>query len=93
MVSWTIEKWKVNFRCALHGSLCFSLSLHPDGSFNKFYAEEDYPVVQYLRSPLFFEVELLQSTDPQIELVLENCWATLKEDRNSTPRWDLIVDG
>ncbi|XP_016353310.1 zona pellucida protein AX 1 isoform X4 [Sinocyclocheilus anshuiensis] len=38
-------------------------------------------------------VALLQSTDPQIELVLENCWATLKEDRNSTSRWDLIVDG
>ncbi|XP_016411943.1 uncharacterized protein LOC107743289 isoform X3 [Sinocyclocheilus rhinocerous] len=64
-----------------------------DGSYNHFYVEEDYPVVKYLRSPLFFEVALLQSTDPQIELVLENCWATLKEDRNSTPRWDLIVDG
>ncbi|XP_016086354.1 zona pellucida protein AX 1 [Sinocyclocheilus grahami] len=64
-----------------------------DGSYNHFYVEEDYPVVKYLRSPLFFEVALLQSTDPQIELVLENCWATLKEDRNSTSRWDLIVDG
>ncbi|XP_016411944.1 uncharacterized protein LOC107743289 isoform X4 [Sinocyclocheilus rhinocerous] len=43
--------------------------------------------------PMTMTVALLQSTDPQIELVLENCWATLKEDRNSTPRWDLIVDG
>lgn len=78
---------------ALCESCCFFFSLHPDGSYNHFYAEEDYPVVKYLRSPLFFEVVLLQSTDPQIELVLENCWATMKEDRNSTPRWDLIVDG
>ncbi len=69
------------------------LPFHPDGSYSNFYVKEDYPVVQYLRSPLFFEVALLQSTDPQIELVLENCWATLKEDRISTPRWDLIVDG
>ncbi|XP_067239307.1 zona pellucida protein AX 1 [Chanodichthys erythropterus] len=75
------------------GELQVVLRLSRDGAYNNFYEEEDYPVVQYLRSPLFFEVVLLQSTDPQIELVLENCWATLKEGRNSTPRWDLIVDG
>ncbi|XP_056125463.1 zona pellucida protein AX 1 [Rhinichthys klamathensis goyatoka] len=75
------------------GELHVVLRLALDGSYNNFYAEEDYPVVQYLRSPLFFEVVLLRSTDPQIELVLESCWATLKEDRISTPRWDLIVDG
>ncbi|XP_016353307.1 zona pellucida protein AX 1 isoform X1 [Sinocyclocheilus anshuiensis] len=75
------------------GELQVVLRLAWDGSYNNFYVEEDYPVVKYLRSPLFFEVALLQSTDPQIELVLENCWATLKEDRNSTSRWDLIVDG
>ncbi|XP_016329737.1 zona pellucida sperm-binding protein 2-like [Sinocyclocheilus anshuiensis] len=75
------------------GELQVVLRLAQDGSYSNFYLKEDYPVVQYLRSPLFFEVALLQSTDPQIELVLENCWATLKEDRNSTPRWDLIVDG
>ncbi|XP_067274804.1 zona pellucida protein AX 1 [Pseudorasbora parva] len=75
------------------GELHVVMKLALDGSYTKFYSEEDYPVLQYLRSPLFFEVVLLKSTDPQIELVLENCWATLKEDRNSTPRWDLIVDG
>ncbi|XP_016151256.1 uncharacterized protein [Sinocyclocheilus grahami] len=75
------------------GELQVVLRLAQDGSYSNFYVKEDYPVVQYLRSPLFFEVVLLQSTDLQIELVLENCWATLKEDRNSTPRWDLIVDG
>ncbi|KAF4099816.1 zona pellucida protein AX 1 [Onychostoma macrolepis] len=75
------------------GELQVVLRLALDGSYSNFYVKEDYPVVQYLRSPLFFEVALLQSTDPQIELVLENCWATLKEDWNSTPRWDLVVDG
>ncbi|XP_077077146.1 zona pellucida protein AX 1 [Siphateles boraxobius] len=75
------------------GELHVALKLAFDGSYNTFYAEEDYPVLQYLRSPLFFEVVLFHSHDPQIELVLENCWATLKEDRSSTPRWDLIVDG
>nr|XP_055041376.1 zona pellucida protein AX 1 [Misgurnus anguillicaudatus] len=76
-----------------YGVLNVVLRLAMDGSYSQFYAQEDYPVIQYLRRPLFFEVALLQSTDPQIELVLEDCWATLKDDRNSTPRWDLIVDG
>ncbi|XP_026146126.1 uncharacterized protein LOC113120496 [Carassius auratus] len=75
------------------GEMQVVLRLARDGSYSNFYVKEDYPVVQYLRSPLFFEVALLQSTDPQIEIVLENCWTTMKEDRNSTPRWDLIVDG
>ena len=48
--------------------------------------------MKYLRQPLYFEVELMQSTDPQLELILENCWATLQEDRTSLPSWDIIVD-
>ncbi|XP_051952187.1 uncharacterized protein LOC127622214 isoform X2 [Xyrauchen texanus] len=75
------------------GELQVILRLAMGGSYRNFYVEQDFPVGRYLREPLFFEVELLQSTDPQIELGLENCWATLKPDRSTTPRWDLIVDG
>lgn len=48
--------------------------------------------MKYLREPLYFEVAL-DSSDPNLELVLENCWATSHEDRGSTPSWDIIVDG
>uniref|UniRef100_A0A3B4WAJ3 Zona pellucida protein AX 1 n=1 Tax=Seriola lalandi dorsalis TaxID=1841481 RepID=A0A3B4WAJ3_SERLL len=61
-------------------------------SYEHFYEAEHYPVVKYLREPLYFEVALMQSTDPQLELILENCWATLHEDRTSLPSWDIIVD-
>lgn len=64
----------------------------PDSSYELFYHEQDYPVVKYLRQPLYFEVELMQSPDPHLELILENCWATLHEDRTSMPSWDIIVD-
>ncbi|MGH0175006.1 UNVERIFIED_CONTAM: hypothetical protein FKN15_069516 [Acipenser sinensis] len=37
-------------------------------------------------------VELLYSRDPQAELFLENCWATYSADRNSSPKWDVVVD-
>lgn len=34
----------------------------------------------------------MQSTDPHLELILENCWATVAEDRTSLPSWDIITD-
>ncbi|XP_010739022.3 uncharacterized protein LOC104926782 [Larimichthys crocea] len=74
------------------GQLVVQMRLAQDSSYEIFYQDEDYPVVKYLRQPLYFEVELVQSTDPQLELILESCWATLNEDRTSLPSWDIIVD-
>lgn len=65
----------------------------PDSSYQLFYQAEDYPVVKYLRQPLYFEVELIEFTDTNLELIVEKCWATLEEDRTSLPSWDIIVDG
>ena len=50
-------------------------------------------MVRYLRQPLHFEVELTTSSDPKVALVLDHCWATLNEDRDSRPRWNLIING
>ncbi|KAM8846138.1 zona pellucida protein AX 1 [Synchiropus picturatus] len=74
-----------------NGQFVVQMRLAHDSSYNVFYQAEDYPVVKYLRQPLFFEVELLQS-DQNLVLVLENCWATLYEDRTSVPSWDLVVN-
>ncbi|MGH0182545.1 UNVERIFIED_CONTAM: hypothetical protein FKN15_009857 [Acipenser sinensis] len=63
-----------------------------DSTYNDFYGAQDYPVVKYLRRPLYFEVELLYSRDPQAELFLEKCWATYSAERNSSPKWDVVVD-
>uniref|UniRef100_A0A8C7LML5 ZP domain-containing protein n=1 Tax=Oncorhynchus mykiss TaxID=8022 RepID=A0A8C7LML5_ONCMY len=74
------------------GQLVVQMRLAQEVSYDIFYQTEDYPVVKYLQQPLYFEVELMRSTDPRIALVLENCWATLHEDRTTLPSWDLIVD-
>ncbi|XP_053192910.1 zona pellucida protein AX 1 [Scomber japonicus] len=74
------------------GQLMVQMRLAQDSSYELFYQAEDYPVVKYLKQPLYFEVELTQSTDPNLDLILENCWATLNEDRTSLPSWDIIVD-
>ncbi|KAL6095853.1 uncharacterized protein ACO6RY_09688 [Pungitius sinensis] len=75
------------------GQLMVQIRLAQDSSYQLFYQEEDYPVVKYLRQPLYFEVELIDSSDPNLELIVEKCWATLAEDRTSPPSWDIIVDG
>ncbi|MGH0186391.1 UNVERIFIED_CONTAM: hypothetical protein FKN15_021389 [Acipenser sinensis] len=74
------------------GDLAVIMRLALDSTYNDFYGTRDYPVVKYLRRPLYFEVELLYSRDPQAELFLENCWATYSADRNSAPKWDVVVD-
>ncbi|XP_063758791.1 LOW QUALITY PROTEIN: uncharacterized protein LOC134877272 [Eleginops maclovinus] len=74
------------------GQLMVQMRLAQDSYYELFYQADDYPVVKYLRQPLYFELALMQSTDPQLELIVENCWATLYEDRTSLPNWDLILD-
>ncbi|KAG7222704.1 hypothetical protein INR49_026313, partial [Caranx melampygus] len=74
------------------GQLIVQMRLAQDSSYEHFYEAENYPVVKFLREPLYFDVELMHSTDPHLELILENCWATLHEDRTSLPSWDIIVD-
>uniref|UniRef100_A0A8C1Y8R3 Zona pellucida protein AX 2 n=1 Tax=Cyprinus carpio TaxID=7962 RepID=A0A8C1Y8R3_CYPCA len=75
------------------GELTVSLRLSKDMVYRLFYHDGDFPVVKFLKQPLYFEVGMNQSRDSRIAVVLENCWATLTEDRESKPRWDLIVDG
>ncbi|XP_058879716.1 uncharacterized protein LOC117402219 isoform X2 [Acipenser ruthenus] len=74
------------------GDLEVVMRLSLDSSYSIFYESQDYPLVKYLRTPLYFEVELMYSQDPQVDLVLENCWATYSADRNSLPQWDVIVE-
>ncbi|XP_027895362.1 zona pellucida protein AX 1 isoform X1 [Xiphophorus couchianus] len=73
------------------GQMTVQMRLATDSSYQDFYEAEDYPVEKYLREPLYFEVELVQSTDPHLALILDNCWATLEKERTSLPSWDIIV--
>ncbi|XP_078497286.1 zona pellucida sperm-binding protein 2-like [Lissotriton helveticus] len=75
------------------GPISLILNLFPDRSFTQAYSERQYPVVKLLRQPIFLEVQLLNRDDPNIELKLNDCWATSSRDPTSTPRWDLVVDG
>ncbi|XP_056419065.1 zona pellucida sperm-binding protein 2-like isoform X2 [Hyla sarda] len=66
------------------------LKLSESDEFSVFYGDAEYPVVKFLQDPLYFEVELLYSTDPQLELFLDSCWATTTPDMASLPMWPII---
>ncbi|XP_053737532.1 zona pellucida sperm-binding protein 2-like [Synchiropus splendidus] len=75
------------------GDLDVEMRLSSDDSYKLYYRAEDFPLVVYLQQPLYFEVELMKSTNPAVSLELESCWATTNRDRLSPPRWDLIING
>ncbi|NWX43655.1 ZP2 protein, partial [Steatornis caripensis] len=62
-----------------------------DESFMEFY-EPNTAILKRPVEPVFLEVEL-KDESPDTELYLENCWVTRSLDFNSTPRWNITVDG
>ncbi|NXP53053.1 ZP2 protein, partial [Heliornis fulica] len=62
-----------------------------DESFVEFY-EPNTAILKRPTEPVFLEVEL-KDKSPLAELYLDNCWVTGSLDFNSTPRWNITVDG
>ncbi|MGL5070658.1 MAG: zona pellucida domain-containing protein, partial [Aeromonas salmonicida] len=72
----------------------FLLSFQPEQmAYNSYYGATDYPVTKVLREPVYAEVRMVGRTDPNIVLVLGDCWATASPKPYSLPQWDLLVNG
>ncbi|NXC36518.1 ZP1 protein, partial [Campylorhamphus procurvoides] len=78
---------------AMPGPLGLQLRIATDESYTSYHPVGDFPLVRVLRDPIFVEVRLLQKTDPNLVLVLHQCWASPGSDAASRPQWPILVDG
>ncbi|KAJ7420459.1 zona pellucida glycoprotein 1 [Willisornis vidua] len=78
---------------AMPGPLGLQLRIATDESYSSYHAVGDFPLVRVLRDPIFVEVRLLQKTDPNLVLVLHQCWASPGSNATAQPQWPILVDG
>ncbi|NWI92238.1 ZP1 protein, partial [Pitta sordida] len=78
---------------AMPGPLGLQLRIATDESYSSYHPAGDFPLVRVLRDPIFVEVRLLQKTDPNLVLVLHQCWASPGSSATSQPQWPILVDG
>ncbi|XP_072194118.1 zona pellucida sperm-binding protein 1 [Excalfactoria chinensis] len=75
------------------GPLQLQLRIATDESYSSYYPDADYPLVKVLRDPIYVEVRMLQKTDPNLVLVLHQCWAAPSTSPAAEPQWPILVDG
>ncbi|XP_003505312.1 zona pellucida sperm-binding protein 4 [Cricetulus griseus] len=75
------------------GPLSLELQIAKDKTYGSYHGAEDYPLVKFLQDPIYVEVSILHRTDPSLELLLEQCWATPGPNPFNQPQWPILVKG
>ncbi|XP_053318179.1 zona pellucida sperm-binding protein 4-like [Spea bombifrons] len=74
------------------GPLLLEMRIARDPEYSSYYTGGDYPVQKVLRDPVYLEVRILQRTDPNLVLILNECWANPSADPTQLPQWPILVD-
>ncbi|XP_073423440.1 zona pellucida sperm-binding protein 4-like [Dendrobates tinctorius] len=80
------------FPITTSGPLFMEMRIAQDVSYSSYFIDEHYPVVKVLRDPVYLEVRLLHRTDPNLVLVLNDCWATNSADSTILPQWPILLN-
>ncbi|XP_075066189.1 zona pellucida sperm-binding protein 4-like [Mixophyes fleayi] len=75
------------------GPLLLEMRIARDGQYSSYYIDGDYPVIKVLREPVFLEVRILRRYDPNLALILNNCWATHSPTPTEDPTWPILFTG
>ncbi|XP_051783405.1 zona pellucida sperm-binding protein 4-like [Erpetoichthys calabaricus] len=75
------------------GPFDLELVIATDLSYGSYYVDADYPVTKTLRDPVAVEVHIVNRTDPNLVLMLGDCWVTPGPSASSQPQWSLLVNG
>ncbi|KAG8579541.1 hypothetical protein GDO81_010931 [Engystomops pustulosus] len=74
------------------GPLLLEMRIAQDVQYSSYFSEIDYPVVKVLKDPVYVEVRLLHRTDPNLVLILNDCWATNTPDPTLVPQWPILLN-
>uniref|UniRef100_H3AI01 Zona pellucida sperm-binding protein 4 n=1 Tax=Latimeria chalumnae TaxID=7897 RepID=H3AI01_LATCH len=75
------------------GDLQIELRIAKGSQYSSWYLDSDYPLVKFLRDPVFVEVRILGRTDPSLVLMLKRCWATPNQELHNNVSWSILEDG
>ncbi|KAM5235045.1 zona pellucida sperm-binding protein 4 [Ctenodactylus gundi] len=75
------------------GRLSLDLQIAKDKNYGSYYEAGDYPVVKFLQDPVYVEVSILHRNDPDLGLLLGQCWATPGPSPLQQPQWPILVKG
>ncbi|XP_075066183.1 zona pellucida sperm-binding protein 4-like [Mixophyes fleayi] len=74
------------------GPLLLEMRIARDMQYASYYLDTEYPVIKILRDPVYLEVRILRRTDPNLVLILNDCWATPSIDPTQQIQWPILVD-
>ncbi|XP_068754317.1 ZP domain-containing protein-like [Montipora capricornis] len=91
-VGWKPNNRKLMFSDEGKGNFTMSLNMFPDKRFVRSYMKDDFPVAVRLRKLLFFEVSVT-SSDKQLSIKADRCFATPSQDQNNPLKYEFIAKG
>ena len=91
-VGWEPSNRKLVFSDEGKGNFTLSLNMFPDKRLVSPYTKDDFPVAVELRTRLFFGVSVT-SSDKQLSIIADRCYATPTNNRKSPLKYEFITQG